>query len=1082
MRMRICPKRSSISGLVFSGRHWFLLPGLVVCGLVACGGGGGGGGTGTGPFPESFNFVVSPTSISIEPGGQATVTITATGYNGFSAPINIQASGLPAGVTPSPSTLSVTPGTIVTPGTPQNWTFSASASAATTSTSVALAGTSGQLSFNASLGMSIVVPVTSNTPPFRMRYVRTGSATQYFLYGNINWLHFDPGTSRFFVADADSNSVFVLDSKTETLVGTLAIPGAYGIDETPDNKTLYVGTEVGDVYTIDPVSMTITQRYPAASIGEYGFTAMTAIVLASGQLALMGAPNGPPPALGGVGVYIWDPATNSLTPLLYPEIATGDPRPCGPIGPIDAMTHSPDRTRLIVDSNLDGVLCVLNPSTGSAVSLDIGTNYLNYTTTPDGKYIVIPRYSSPGSAIVLNAQTLAQVSAFNVLGDTSAAAGFYVSADSKTLYTPSDSIVYAYNLSTGEQIGWFPNIWVCPITGGEVYAPIDNPLIEGEDGTGLFAGPLEEGVGFLDPSMIRTGPVGTLFQNSFLNPPTGGVAGGIETSWGVYAEFNVVTSSDLSDIYFGSQKATGISVVATGSGNFQATTPPGAPGPADVYTQVADGGIQYLPYGFSYGPTVVEITPNSVSAASGGASTLYGFGLGPPNSASIPSGLSITVGGSPVTITAYSSDPYNVAPQPLPLEGVSFQVPGGTAGTSANVVVTTSAGSTTVKNGITYVAADPQSSSGGMVLAQGVYDPRRDLYYFSDASRIRVYSKRDKSWLVPISFPAVLTPKRLRGLALSPDGSLLAVADLTGQAIYVLSPDNPSGARKFNLAPPGKGISLSPTAVAISDLGVVYFTAVNANASGMVNKFFKLDTTSGRISTYPVQTPATKNDIYLRAILSSDSSQVYFNDTGNVFNVDTTTDTINAATVRATPDDGDDDLSLAGNQAQFAASGYFYDSSLNAEAFIGMNLQEKKNVSYLYGEKLSPDGTLLFQPTTNGIDVLDARLGKLLKRIALPFTLSPNYDALVADGSDSVLVAITGARGDGIAVIDLSSLPPAPFLPYEAEARARILRAAPTPASSANSSNVLVQPEKPKQRKPPGHNIPHVAVQGLLQR
>ena len=51
-------------------------------------------------MPQSFDFVVSPTSISIEPGGQATVTITATGYNGFSAPINIQASGLPAGVTP----------------------------------------------------------------------------------------------------------------------------------------------------------------------------------------------------------------------------------------------------------------------------------------------------------------------------------------------------------------------------------------------------------------------------------------------------------------------------------------------------------------------------------------------------------------------------------------------------------------------------------------------------------------------------------------------------------------------------------------------------------------------------------------------------------------------------------------------------------------------------------------------------------------------------------------------------------------------------------------------------------------------
>jgi|SRR5215469_3893278 len=44
-------------------------------------------------------------------------------------------------------------------------------------------------------------------------------------------------------------------------------------------------------------------------------------------------------------------------------------------------------------------------------------------------------------------------------------------------------------------------------------------------------------------------------------------------------------------------------------------------------------------------------------------------------------------------------------------------------------------------------------------------------------------------------------------------------------------------------------------------------------------------------------------------------------------------------------------------------------------------------------------------------------------RIALPFVLNANYDALVADGKDNVLLAITGQTGDGIAVIDLTSLP-----------------------------------------------------------
>jgi hypothetical protein len=48
-----------------------------------------------------------------------------------------------------------------------------------------------------------------------------------------------------------------------------------------------------------------------------------------------------------------------------------------------------------------------------------------------------------------------------------------------------------------------------------------------------------------------------------------------------------------------------------------------------------------------------------------------------------------------------------------------------------------------------------------MSLAQGVYDARRDRYYFSDAATIRVFSKRDKEWLAPITFPSTMTPRRL---------------------------------------------------------------------------------------------------------------------------------------------------------------------------------------------------------------------------------------------------------------------------------------------------------------------------------
>jgi hypothetical protein len=87
-----------------------------------------------------------------------------------------------------------------------------------------------------------------------------------------------------------------------------------------------------------------------------------------------------------------------------------------------------------------------------------------------------------------------------------------------------------------------------------------------------------------------------------------------------------------------------------------------------------------------------------------------------------------------------------------------------------------------------------------------------------------------------------------------------------------------------------------------------------------------------------------------------------------------------------------------------------------------MNLRELlASPSYVYGAKLSPDGTLLFQPAQNGIDIFDTHTGLLYQRIAFSTTLSTNYDALVSDGHDNVLLAITG-NGNGIAVVDLSSI------------------------------------------------------------
>jgi hypothetical protein len=195
-------------------------------------------------------------------------------------------------------------------------------------------------------------------------------------------------------------------------------------------------------------------------------------------------------------------------------------------------------------------------------------------------------------------------------------------------------------------------------------------------------------------------------------------------------------------------------------------------------------------------------------------------------------------------------------------------------------------------------------------------------------------------------------------------------------------------------------------------------------------QFFKLNTNNGAIINYPLNAPgAGQSDEYLGELISSDNSRVFLNELGIIHYIDTATDKLVQANIYIPCCYGNYDLALSSNQGRLEGTGYFYDVNLNAESFYTENDREVLNISYVYGAKLSPDGRLFFQPSTSGIDVFDGYLGNLLNRISLPVALSPNYDALVDDGTDNILVAITGT-GNGIAIVDLTSISEPPQLPY----------------------------------------------------
>jgi DNA-binding beta-propeller fold protein YncE len=522
--------------------------------------------------------------------------------------------------------------------------------------------------------------------------------------------------------------------------------------------------------------------------------------------------------------------------------------------------------------------------------------------------------------------------------------------------------------------------------------------------------------------------VGSQFLNDYLDPATGPTAGGTEIEFADLAQ-----SAKMTTVYLGGNSATSIS---QSSGEFDATTPAGAAGPADLYALMEDGGMLIVPEAFSYGPTILEVTPNASTAEGGGTGIVYGYGFGSTvDNSPIPTDLKILVNGIQVAVTGYAPNAYGILPPPFNLQAATFTIPPGTAGTSVDVIVSTQSGTATASAALQYIPAVRQFTLPGAALAQGIYDTKRDLYYFTDAAEIRVFSRSQGQWLTPMQVPAAPagTTHRLLGIALSPDGSKLAVSDTGTATIYLINPDSPSSAQSFPISTYAagfplfyQGVTTHPAGLAISDAGNIYYAAFITGGDGY-DGFFKLNTTNGTVKDYGID--SFGGDLY-RVAITSDNSKTFFNNDGAVFSVDTATDAVSYAADDPGCCYGDYELTLSADQTGLEATSYLYDVNLNTESHLVLSDRDSLNITYVYGTKLSPDGALLFQPSTNGVDVFDGRLGTLRERISLPFALSQNFDALVSDGTDNVLIAITGQTGSGIAIIDFSSLSePAP-LPY----------------------------------------------------
>ena len=1007
------------------------IAGVVLCALLMSNCGGSGGSSGGNPPPAPDFSLVVPANASVQQGSSTPINVGVNPTNGFSSQVNVTISGMPTGVTATPSQFTLAS------GGQQQVVLAASSTAAVGTPTLEVTGVSGALTHAAPVILQVSTSQGEPASTARVRYVETdiqwdSGFLQFFPQPLII---FDPGTKRFFVSNTSLNRVDVVDATTEKKIAEIQVPGAFVGDESPDHTTIYLGTQVGDIYQIDPVGMKVIKRIPSVLIGPSGFPVYEIRILASGQLAMLGGQGGIPEVDGYSVLGIWDPSTNALQEYgsFYGNTQTPNQNPpiCGTLENIAQIALTADRTKILLSSNAsDGTLCLFDPVTLKqqlTQANDSGPIFV----PPDGKEIVI---GAGAQVTIYDSNTLTQIDQFPV-GDGT---GFYhygLSLDGNTIFAINQLQGHAnpvYQWRTHQLAGWLTTFNL----DDEIETTQPTPIAA--DATGLIACAIGHGIEFLDGAALQPNPPGIfLFGDANVVQPTFGPVQG-----GTQAVITGVQITDVQDVFFGSGSAT---VTSTGASGIGVTSPAGSPGPVDVGMNASDGSFLLLPNGYSYGPSIVEVRPDESPAQGGGSGTIFGYGFGSGDVNGTAPGLQVSVGGQQATITQYLPQPFSQAlvPYPFPLEAVEYMLPPGNAGLVASVEISNSAGSATVSQAITYLPALQQFPLTGAQLFQGVYDPKRDVYYFTDAQQIRVFSKTKGQWLTSIS--QLAGAQRLWGISLSPDGSKLVVTDAGANLIFLLDPDTPNTVQKFTVPNTGLDQDQQPGGLAVTDSGQVYFATFNLLITGQ-SGLHKLDTTSGKITDFQnVPDTALGADASIRVLLTNDNSRIFVNDEGGVFSIDTTTDTLffNPALSQG----ADYELTLSSNNTWMSATEVMMDTNLNPESTLAYVDRDIWNVSAVYGEKLSADGNLLFLPLLNGLDVVDGKLGILLHRLALPVTLSANYDALVSDGKDDVLVAITGQTGDGIAVIDLTSLAEPP-----PSTRAAASQFAPLPRKKAANS------------------------------
>jgi sugar lactone lactonase YvrE len=636
---------------------------------------------------------------------------------------------------------------------------------------------------------------------------------------------YDRTHNLIFASNPNWNRVDVISSASHKIVKSIPVRSPRGIDITQDNAHVWVQTGSQNLYEIDTSTMgAATYSLPNHTFGSGGVLAIDTsdriLALADGTLFLYYADQGGDDGVPDPQVSVWNPETNQLNVLSQVRESWGHPARSG-----------------------DGKFVFASYEASPAAYPEMAeystaTGRVTFLNSNDKSYSVVA-VNGVGTRLVLsNQDTVAQVFDRDLkrLGDLPllSYSGYTVTQQSGVVFSADDSklyllgadgnlpVVYTLDavtlkiLATAPASPTFPSVYT-----GNFSESVAAPFAV--DSTGMLLGIQDYGISFDDAMFAQhyaaVNPPGfngtEMYQNTFGGPLTGGTTSTfpIFTSGGYCPVF-------IPDAWIGSARAK--SSLNPYCGGIKFTSAPGkTPGPANVKFIYPDGDQWFFPLLFTYS-TFPEYAVISGSAPQGGAAaSLIGYGLPQDTSSG-----TVRVDDHDATITTPKKPYPPFSGEPYPSTVLNYTLPSGAPGWK-DLTVTSANGTGVLSKSIFYAKGVTEYASPDSLTAV-LLDAKRDQLYLSAGDHINVFSLSSKSFTESLH-PAAQSPLRLfTGMALTPDGSKLLVADLLDNSIAVIDPDRPTSTFAIRLGAPsaqhGASCPSGPLFVAAAADGLAFVT------------------------------------------------------------------------------------------------------------------------------------------------------------------------------------------------------------------------------------------------------------------